>query len=303
MNHDTQKSGSLRPFLMACTLVLASGCTKYQLAHLLLKAPHPRLVIIHFDTTHATSSYSFSYPDTTRNLYLRTLRERYHLQTLTARGASPQAAVLQIMDWTHRSWKHNGNNQPSKPDALSILEEAKQGGTFRCVEYARVLTDALLSMGYQARTLALKSRDAQTCKTGAGHVLVEVFLPGQQKWALLDGQFNVMPLLEGRPLSAVELQGAITAKQDFQLVNRQGTVPTAVKKQYTRFIAPYLYFFETALDNHNPPAVLAPEEGQKTHLMLVPLGANPPTVFQRRFPIDYCHYTHSLQAFYQPPLR
>ena len=303
MNYDTRKKVLLWPFLMTCTLVLAGGCTKYQLAHLILKAPHPRPVVIHFDTTHATSPYSFRYPDTTHNLYLRTLRERYDLLTLAGRETSPDSAVLQIMDWTHHRWKHNGSHQPSQPDALTILEEAQQGGTFRCVEYATVLTDALLSLGYQARTLALKSKDAQTCKTGAGHVLTEVFLHGPQKWALLDGQFNVMPFLDGEPLSAVELQAAITAQRDFQLANRRGTVPKAVQKRYTRFIAPYLYYFETTLDSQNPETALAPAERQKTHLMLVPLGAKPPTVFQRRFPIDYCHYTHSLQAFYQQSLR
>jgi hypothetical protein len=282
--------------------LLISGCSKYQLAHLVLHTPNPRPFPIRFDTARTNNGYALQYADTTRNDYLRALREGYGLQALADRAASAQATVLLLLDWTHRRWKHNGGNQPAKPDALTILQEAQAGRNFRCVEYATVLTDALLSLGFPARTLALKTRDAQSCKTGAGHVLVEVFLAEHGKWVLLDGQFNLMPLQNGVPLNAVELQAAIVNHKDFQLVNGQGTVSKATHRQYRQFIAPYLYYFETALAPRKPDTGLV-SGGDKTHLMLVPLGAEPPTVFQRRFPIDYCHYTHSLPAFYQPPLK
>ena len=169
------------------------------------------------------------------------------------------------------------------------------------MEYATVLTDVLLSTGDVARTLALKSRDAETCKTAAGHVLTEVFLEEQNKWAVVDAQFNLMPVLAGTPLNAVELQKGIIEQQPFELIKAGGVVSGPASRQYTAFIAPYLFYFETAFDHRKAAGRPLHQYNGKTNLMLVPLGARQPTVFQRRFPIDYWVYTLSLQQFYQPP--
>jgi hypothetical protein len=288
--------------LVVTLLFLTISHNKYWLAHIFLKAPDPQPVPIAFATTdESDTSYNFLYPDTLQNTYLRTLRDTYSLKTLLGEDNNEQSQVLKMLDWTHRRWTHNGSNEPTKPDALTILAEAKDGKNFRCVEYATVLTDALLSLGYHARTLALKSRDAEICKTGAGHVLSEVFLTEKNKWALIDAQFNIMPVLNGVPLNAVELQKAIVEQQAFELINVNGKVAKAGKRNYTAFIAPYLYFFETAFDNRASESGPLASYENKTHLMLVPIGAKQPTVFQQRFPIDYCVYTHALAAFYRTP--
>jgi hypothetical protein len=281
---------------------LLAGCNKYQLIHVFLKGPDPRPVPIAFDTSQQEMQYTFLYPDTSQNDYLRQLKDRYQLQKLVQNSRTEEAAVLEVVQWTHRQWTHNGSNEPSRPDALTILAEAKEGRNFRCVEYATVLTDALLSLGYPARVVALKSRDAETCKTAAGHVLTEVFLKEKNKWALADAQFNVMPFLNGEPLSAVALQNAIIAQRQFDLVNAGGTKRGVAGRQYRNFIAPYLFFFETALDNRRLVNKASAGDGDKTHLMLVPRGVKPPSVFQRHFPIDYAHYTSSLHAFYSSPV-
>ena len=72
------------------------------------------------------------------------------------------------------------------------------------------------------------------------------------------------------------------------------------KYYYTNWIYPYLYYFDVKFDNRegieNRQTI-----DEKSSLMLVPLGAKCPTVFQIRNPINYVKYTHSLEDFYGQP--
>jgi len=278
--------------------VLLNACTTYQLGHVLLGMPNPKVKPIRFSTESQTP-LSFVFPDPLTDPYLKELRETYQLAETVKLAGSDQEKALRILDWTHRQWSHNGSNEPSRGDALTILKEAKDGKQFRCVEYGIVAADALQSIGLKARVLALKTRDVARAKTGAGHVLTEVWLPDRKKWALLDGQFNLMPVLGGMPLNAVEFQAAILEKKPFQLVNLKGEVSPELRKQYLRFIPHYLYYFDTSFDQRRiPPAGERFTYQGKKSLMLVPEGAAQPTVFQRRMPLDYCYYTPSTTDFY-----
>ena len=49
--------------------------------------------------------------------------------------------VLSIMNWTHHQWKNDGAKTPKGSDAISILNEVKDGGPFPCSAYAIVLRD------------------------------------------------------------------------------------------------------------------------------------------------------------------
>lgn len=52
-------------------------------------------------------------------------------------------------------------------------------------------------------------KNVETTKYGAGHVLLEVYLNDLKKWALLDGQWDAVPMINNIPLNAVEFQKAI----------------------------------------------------------------------------------------------
>jgi hypothetical protein len=218
-----------------------------------------------------------------------------------AGNREPWQQVLHLVAWTHALWKHSGSNEPSRPDALTIIGEARQGKRFRCVEYAQVATHACLAVGMKARVLALKTKDCQRRKSGAGHVLSEVWLPAFNKWALADAQFNLMPTLAGVPLNAVELQEAIAGRRKIVFHNAAGPVRPRLGRRYVHFIGKYLYFFEAEFDQRQVAYAEKFRPGERSSLMLVPLGADKPAVFQRRFPLDYLHYTHSLTDFYQSP--
>jgi hypothetical protein len=252
-----------------------------------------------YDATPKAPSYQFWYENGSQNEYLDRLKAQYNLEKLVEGATSDSARALRILKWSHDQWKHNGNNEPKKKDAISILEEARnEGKQFRCVEYGIVSTAALNAMGLPARVLALKIKDVETTQSGAGHVLLEVYLKDLGKWALMDGQWDAMPVLNGVPLNAVEFQQAIATHYDaLQIRSLSGTD----KASYTRWIYPYLYYLDVTFDNREGLGLKKELQGGKPSLMLVPQGAKEPTIFQQKWPISNVVYTRSLADFYAPP--
>jgi hypothetical protein len=254
-----------------------------------------------YDINTTNNNLIFKYPDTLNNVFLRELRNEYKLSELTQNNSADIDIVLSVLNWTHNQWKHNGSNEPSKTDALTIIKEAKDGKTFRCVEYGIVLTSALQALNFKARVVGLKTADVETKKYGAGHVLAEVWMPQFDKWVLIDGQFNVMPILDNIPLNAVEFQQAISANKKYKLVDVNGEVSKLRTKMYTKFVFDYLYFLDARFDNRNDPADQRVVHEGKSTLMLVPLGVKNPTVFQVKYPMDNLFYTNSINDFYRKP--
>ena len=224
---------------------------------------------------------------------LALLRQRYGLDELV-RGASDDLERLRrIVDWVHRQWEHNGSNVPSRSDPLTILEEARAGKQFRCVEYAIVTAACARALGMPSRVLALKRKDVETAKSGAGHVVAEVWLRDRGKWVFADAQFAAIPALAGVPLNAVEFQEAIARHRGPLSLGPDWSGKQ--KRFYLRWVAPYLYYFDFRLDQR-----FFVERSQKRPglLMLVPKGASQPHVFQRRFPIRNCTYISNPRIFY-----
>jgi hypothetical protein len=256
---------------------------------------------IHFDADALNNELVFKYPDTLNNTFLRQLRNEYDLLKLTENKIEDIDKVLLILNWTHNQWKHNGSNEPSKNDALTILKEARDGKKFRCVEYGIVSSSALQALNYKSRVLGLKTADVETKRYSAGHVLAEVWMPQFNKWVLIDGQFNVMPILENVPLNAVEFQQAISENKNYKLIDIHGEVSKKRRKSYVSFVFDYLYYIDARFDNRNVPSNERILYEGKSSLMLVPLGAKKPSIFQIKYPLDYMAYTNSINDFYQKP--
>jgi hypothetical protein len=106
-----------------------------------------------------------------------------------------------------------------------------------------------------------------------------------------------MPMLNNIPLNAVEFQRAITENYNaLEII----TASDLSKRNYVEWIYPYLYYFDVLFDNREGTNTKNKVK-DKTHLMLVPIGAKNPTIFQIIYKIDYCLYTNSLNDFYAPP--
>lgn len=225
------------------------------------------------------------------------LRELYNLEDVIRDAEDDYAKLRLITGWVQKQWKHNGNNKPSRPDPLTILKEANEGKSFRCVEYARVVAACARALGMPSRALNLKRRDVETAKSGAGHVVAEVWLDQFNKWVFVDGQWGAIPEKDGRPLNAIEFQKSIA--NDHSKLNirfaRKGN-----KFRYLIWVAPYLYYFDFDLDQKFFKQKMEPGRisGSLGKIMLVPKGANKPKVFQIKKPITNCNYISNPQIFY-----
>lgn len=161
------------------------------------------------------------------------------------------------------------------------------------MEYSIVISGCLNALGIPSRVLALKTEDVETRKLGAGHVVAEAYVRDPDKWILIDGQWDVIPLLNGIALNALELQQAFAQnKPGLDIHSGSQSKPT----EYFKWVRPYLFYLDVSLDNR---VGIADRSGAR--LMLVPVGAKKPTVFQREFPIGEMLYTHSVRAFYAKP--
>ena len=285
-------------YLFVCSLLLGS-CTNFFSA--INYSPSPKVHEISFSDEAPNPAYRFFYSDTLNNTYLRTLRQDYALDQLVANAASELDSITIILGWSSAQWEHNGSNTPSKSDALTILEEAKNGSQFRCVEYGILAAESLNALAIPARPLSIKTRDVAKVRSGAGHVVTEVYSASFNKWIFIDPQFNVMPLKNGIPLNGVEFQQAIYNNEALTLVNNDGVVDDDSAKRYLKWIGKYLYFFDVTFDQRIGEDKKRQTFEGKTKLMLVPLKAENPTTFQRSSNINYCIYTHSLADFYREP--
>ena len=253
---------------------------------------------LRFDTKAKDAKLKFWYEQNNNNAYLNLLRSKYPIDNLIKDAKTDTEKAFKILKWVHNQWQHNGDNEPKKSDAISILEEVKTGKRFRCVEYGIVTTACLNAVGLKARVLRLKTKDVETTPYGAGHVLLEVFLNDLKKWVIMDGQWDVMPVLNNVPLNAVEFQKAITTNYDKLEIRSSSGV---TKRAYTEWIYPYLYYFDASFDNREGTDFDRNKNNDKKSLMLVPLGARNPTIFQIKQKIDNCIYTNSISDFYAKP--
>lgn len=252
-----------------------------------------------FDEKSENPDLKFLYEEDENSPYLSELKQKYPIDSIASQGKTDIEKTLKIMAWVHSLWKHDGWNEPEKSDAIFILDEVKKGKRFRCVEYGIVTAACLKSIGLKSRVLSLKTEDVEVRPTGAGHVLLEVFINDLNKWVILDSQFNIIPNSDDVPLNAVELQAAITNNRPIGAWSSDENVDIEI---YKNWIYEYLYYFSVNFDNReNINREDKYMHQGKVALMLVPQGAKNPTVFQIKYPINYCFYTNSVQDFYRAP--
>lgn len=241
---------------------------------------------------------NLTYDNDIDNAYLKELRSKYPVDSVANLGKTDLEKIRAIASWVHNLWEHDGWNEPEKNDAIFILDEVKKGKRFRCVEYGIVTTACLNSIGIKARTLFLKTKDVETRESGAGHVVLEAYVNDLKKWIMIDPQMDIIPHHNGYPLNAVEFQQTITDGKSVDI----WTSENGSANQYIPWIYPYLYYFSVRFDNRESVALGKIKTfHDKRELMLVPIGAKNPEIFQIHYPIDYCYYTHSVKDFYLEP--
>jgi hypothetical protein len=253
---------------------------------------------ISYSNTASKNALRIYYQDG-KSKYFDSLRNQYPIDEIIRNDRTDIEKVLSILNWTHHQWKHDGGNTPKGSDGLAILNEAKAGGRFPCFAYAIVLRDQLITQGYKARVLYLKTKDAASRKGSPGHVVTEVYLNDQHKWVFVDGQFNVLPTLNGKPLNAVEFQHALSTDYEHVVLASRDKVS---KRGYIEFVYDYLYYLDTSFDHRRLPLTQRVEVDGMKSLMLVPVAApNLEKIDFWQSKVDYCVYTKSLNDFYGKP--
>jgi hypothetical protein len=153
----------------------------------------------------------------------------------------------------------------------------------------------LNSIGIKTRRLALKTEDCETKEYGAGHVLVEAYLKERNKWILVDPQWNLIAVCDEILLHAVELQEKLRTGGKVEFKSFKSSY-----SGYEEWIEPYLFYFSHLFDNRVGEEEWKRSDGYED-LMLVPIGAKEPKVFQRYYPIEGTFYTNDIKLFYREP--
>lgn len=234
--------------------------------------------------------------------YLTKLRLKYHLDDLVKESNNEYDKIQIVTHWVKNLWEHDGSNHPTTSDPLSILELVEKGNRYACVEYSIVLAGSLNSLGIPTRVLALKMPDVETRKIGAGHVVVEAYVENLEKWIMIDGQMDAIPTLDGTPLNAIEFQKHLASKTpnlSIDSLDDTGIAMAPNIQEYFKWITPYLYYLDISIDNRVSPDSL--EKRLEGSLMLVPVGAKNPTIFQQKTSMRNFLYTHSVNTFYKRP--
>lgn len=288
--------------ILAITISSILFCSCSSFYEFINVSPSSNLKEISYSNESPNSLFEFYYSDTLENDYLRELRKKYDIDLLVIEQKSDFEKIKSILDWTSKQWEHNGSNNPTKQDALTILKEAREGKQFRCVEYGIVATATLNSIGIPARTLGLKTRDVEKVMRGAGHVVSEVYSKELGKWIFIDPQFNIIPTLNGKPLNGIEFQKEIFNKNiNLKLINKQGELSKLDSERYIKWVGKYLFYFDVLFDQKTLNSSKFKAINGMTKLTLVPVGRKEPHIFQRHSKINYSYYTHSLNDFYRIP--
>ncbi len=227
---------------------------------------------------------------------LRRLRREHDLDAVVAACQTDGERLERIVSWARSSFEHDGSNEPSAADPLTILSEAAKGERFRCVEYATLVVAAARALGLPARELCLATRDVETRPSGAGHVAAEVWLRDLGKWVYADAQAGIVPERDGVPLNAVEFREAIW-NEDPSL--RCAGAADGDCDEYKSWVVPYLFYFLVRADQR----FYADSPEDVRDLMLVPEGARRPGVFQRTSRVyENASFTSNPEVFYSPPV-
>ena len=235
--------------------------------------------------TGTDNSFLFDWEGAYESKRLELLRKTTELDLLLSSCNTDLDKIKLTTFYVHQLSEHDGWNDPQTRDPVVLVKRASHGESFRCVEFSIVMASCLRAINIPARILGLKTKDVETREFGAGHVVVEAFVDNQ--WIFIDPQACFIPSINGKLLNAVDLCYQLNSPNNTlvanELKNETGN--------YKDWVKNYLYYFDT---------FISPEK-EKVKVMLVPLNAKKPTVFQKNHPLTDLHYTNSVTAFYAWP--
>lgn len=150
--------------------------------------------------------------------------------------------IEDILKFAHNAFEHDGLNTPKSLDPFTILEQARAGEKMRCVEYAILASSLLTAYGTSARRIA---GFEATDEGFNGHVFIEYWDSGAEKWVMHDPQWGITPHLDNVPLSAYELRQAFEAEKQIDFQSLPSLRPGVDTAEYADWVRPYMDVFDT----------------------------------------------------------
>lgn len=135
--------------------------------------------------------------------------------------------ALALKDWLAAQWDHQGGPLGSAYapwEARTIMDWGRRGRGHGleglddfCVHFAAAFVQFAGALGLESRMVF---SDVTGPATGDGHCVPEVFCRELHKWVVLDPDVDVVPMVHGRPISAMELHqlGVSDRSGDLELV-------------------------------------------------------------------------------------
>jgi hypothetical protein len=152
------------------------------------------------------------------------------------RLASAWDTCLALLGWATSRFEL-GNTHVDVPDGLEVLHRSAAGERFACVEYTVLLSQALNALRIPARRVDLRQRNYHVGVL-RGHVVSEAWVDDLNKWVVLDGQNGgYWRSSDGTALGLLELQNALTEKQDVTMVGTTRAVSEARASVWLSYFA------------------------------------------------------------------
>ena len=182
---------------------------------------------------------------------LTQLRRRYRLDRVAGDGDA-RTRSLRLRDWLHRHVRHFDTREQLEQNSLSLLEHAFDNGReagINCVMQAVVLVEACLSVGLQARTVALHPLSPYDLDQ---HYVTVVWTGPSSQWVMLDPSFGscfrdpdgtILSPWQLRRRFAEEAEVSCEAPTDF------GEEPKRAAADYREYIAKSIFYLQSPLRN------------------------------------------------------
>ena len=174
--------------------------------------------------------------------YLKSLSNEYELSSKVDGLEKNMDKAEQILEWTNEMFEFNKGSISGKEDAKSIIDTLKDAKKASDKDMSIVFTQALRSVGVQARVGEFKVKDGQFNKKDSSLYISEVWSKDLNKWVAIDVANNACFYKDDIPLSAIEL-----LKSDIDTI---GIKKSKNLGKYKKEISKYLYSYSIPIDNN-----------------------------------------------------
>ena len=222
--------------------------------------------------------------------------KKYVLKKIDLQKFSDPEIIITALAWVSVQWEHDGINEPPKKSAsYQILQNAAKGERYRCVEYGKVFSDLMRSLGYVSRGVRLQDINVAYGGVGMGHVAAEVWSNSLQKWIFVDPQFGVYVKHDNKFVNFHEMYQLKRNGKFNEISFISGSVLKFSNIKKSKFIKEYKKFIENQFGYLATAYLFA--DGKIVSLKLPLDGKDLPLTFQG-LPCDGNVFTQDVSDFY-----